>query len=570
MMNGKNNKPKQKLVVIGNGMAGARTVEDILTRGGGELFDITVFGEEPHGSYNRILLSSVLSGTQDMQDIYLNPVEWYQENNITLRSGVRIAAIDRTAKQVRTANDETVSYDKLLIATGSRPFVPPMEGLKLADGQPKPGVFVFRTLEDCSKIASYATKCKRAVVIGGGLLGLEATRGLMNYGAQVHVVHLASHLMDQQLDADAGAMLKATMEKMGAQIHLQKITSTILGDDMVTGLEFKDGSKLDCDMVVISCGILPNKELAVECGLKVERAIVVDDHMRAEEDTDIYVVGECAQHRGRVYGLVTPLWEQAQVLADHLTGYDLNATYNGSKLATKLKVMGVELASMGVINAATEEDEVVQISEPHRGTYKKLIIRDDKLIGAILLGDLSKAATLMQALDKNTVLPEDRYALLFDFNASTKTKSTTMLEMPDEARVCNCNNVSKGEIRKCVLGGKHSVQGVMEATRAGTGCGSCKALVQDIVEWAAEGDLEPETLAPLSALSKFGNRSDAFRPEQMAAMSDTRALSPLELRKIADLADRCNVPMVRITDGYNVDLLGARKEDLLALWDQLA
>lgn len=563
---------KQRLVVIGNGMAGARAVEDILTRGGSDQFEITVFGEEPHGSYNRILLSSVLSGAQDMQDIYLNPIEWYQENNITLRAGVRVTAIDRAAKQVSIANGDAVPYDKLLIATGSRPFVPPMDGLDMPDGKRKPGVFVFRTLDDCTRIASYATKCKRAVVVGGGLLGLEAARGLLNYGAQVHVVHLATHLMEQQLDADAGAILKGTMEKMGVQLHLQKITTAILGDDMVTGLAFKDGSTLDCDMVVISCGIKPNNELATECGLKVERAIVVDDQMRSVDDPDVYVVGECAQHRGRVYGLVTPLWDQAQVLADHLTGFDEAAAYTGSKLATKLKVMGVELASMGITGPANEGDEVVQIAEPQRGTYKKLVIRDNKLVGAILLGDLSKAAPLMQAFDKNTPLPEDRLSLLLDFDTSTKTKQMTMLEMPDEARVCNCNNVTKGEIRKCVLGGQHSLKGVMATTRAGTGCGSCKMLVQDIVEWASEGNLDTDAAEDAAASNTALTTGAGRIPLEVAPIAATgvRGLSPTELRKIADLAERCNAPTVRITDGYNVDLLGAKKDGLLAMWDQLS
>ena len=226
-----------------------------------------------------------------------------------------------------------------------------MAGVNGADGKMKPGVFGFRTIDDCNGIVAQARQSRRAAVIGGGLLGLEAARGLINHGCEVHVVHLAGHLMEMQLDADGGAILKASMEAMGVNVHLRKQTTEILGDACVTGLAFKDGSTLDCDMVVIAAGIKPNAEIGLRCGLTVERAIVVDNHMRSVDDPDVYVVGECAQHRGRVYGLVAPLWEQAKVLADHITGRDPAAAYHGSKLATKLKVMGVELASMGITDA---------------------------------------------------------------------------------------------------------------------------------------------------------------------------------------------------------------------------
>ena len=397
---------KQKLVVIGNGMAGARTVEEILARGGGEQFEITMFGDEPYGNYNRILLSNVLNGSQDPSEIFLNPLEWYAENNVTLHTSARVMRIDRARKQVHSDDGQVTPYDKAIIATGSRPFIPPMEGLQTPEGEDKHGVFVFRTLDDCHKIAGYANKCRKAAVIGGGLLGLEAARGLINYGVEVHVIHLSEHLMNQQLDPAAGAILKGIMEKMGIHVHTMKSTTRVLGEDSVTGLEFKDGTTLDCDMVVISTGIKPNAEIGHACGLTVERAIVTDNQMRSVDDPDIYVVGECAQHRGRVYGLVAPLWEMGQVLADHITGRNENAAYHGSKIATKLKVMGVELASMGVTEPTDERDEVVTFSEPKRGTYKKLIIRDGMLIGAMMLGDLSKVAYLMQAFDRGTPLPE--------------------------------------------------------------------------------------------------------------------------------------------------------------------
>ncbi len=621
---------KQKLVVIGNGMAGARCVEEILARGGGEQFEITMFGDEPYGNYNRILLSNVLNGTQDPNDIFLNPLEWYKENDVTLHAPARVTHIDRARKEVHSDDGRTTAYDKLMIATGSRAFVPPMEGLETADGAAKHGVFVFRSIDDCHKIAGYANKCRRAAVIGGGLLGLEAARGLLNYGVEVHVIHLSPWLMNNQLDEQGGKILRAQMEKMGVHVHLGKLTTHVLGDDSVTGIQFKDGTTLDCDMLVISTGITPNAELGRECGLTVERAIVTDNQMRSIDDPDVYVVGECAQHRGKVYGLVAPLWEQGQTLADHITGRNLQAAYHGSKIATKLKVMGVELASMGVTNPTDDRDEVVTFSEPKRGVYKKLIIRDGILVGAMMLGDLNKVAYLMQAFDRGLPLPEERLSLLFDIGAPST--ETTMLEMPDSAQICNCNGVSKGAIRKCVEGGKKSFKLVMEATRAGMGCGSCKKLVQEVVEWAAEGQVEedpsihyyvpgvplakPELIAAVreqglrsvsavfealaggveDAASKMGLSSllktlwgAEYEDERDARFINDRVhaniqkdrtfsvipqimggvTSAAQLRRIADVADKYDVPMVKLTGGQRIDLLGIPKEKLPDVWRDL-
>jgi nitrite reductase (NADH) large subunit len=623
---------KEHLVVIGNGMAGARAVEEILRRGGGERFEITIFGDEPYGNYNRILLSNVLNGSQEPHDIFLNPLDWYRENGITLHAGVRATAIDRTAKTVAGDDGTVASYDKLLIATGSRPFVPPLEGLTMPDGAPRHGVFVFRTIDDCNKIAGYATKVRRAAVIGGGLLGLEAARGLLRFGVEVHVVHLSPHLMEMQLDAQAGAILKATMERTGVHVHLEKSTVAIMDDgaDGVRGLAFKDGSTLDCDMVVISCGIRPNVEIGRTCGLTVNRAIVTDDQMRSVDDSGIYVVGECAEHRGRVYGLVAPLWEQAQVLADHLTRQNPHAAYHGSKLATKLKVMGVELASMGLTKPEYDTDEVVVFSEPRRGIYKKLIVRDNHLVGAMLLGDTSKAAYLMQAFDRGTPLPDERASLLFDLGGPTV--QATMIEMPDTTQVCNCNGVSKGQIRKCVEGGKRSLKMVMEATRAGTGCGSCKALVREIVDWACEGQVEEDPsvhyyvpgvplpkpdlisairekgLKSVSAVfaelaggvedpsSKMGLASllkslwgAGYEDERDARFINDRVHANIQkdrtfsvvpriyggvttaedLIRIGEVAKKYDVPMVKFTGGQRIDLLGIKKEDLPGVWSDL-
>ncbi len=481
----------QRLVVIGNGMAGARAVEEVLARGGAELFEITMFGDEPYGNYNRILLSNVLSGTQDATEIFLNELAWYEQNKITLHAGERVVDIDRAAKLVRSDKGTAAKYDILLIATGSRAFIPPTEGMTTEDGRLRDGVFAFRGLDDCNNIIQAAQPGRKAAVIGGGLLGLEAARGLLNYGCEVHVVHLSNQLMDRQLDGTSGAMLKSSMEAMGAHVHLGKRTTAVLGTEQkITGLAFNDGTTLDCDLVVISAGIRPNSEIGLRAGLSVERAIVVDDQMRSPDDPNIYVVGECAQHRGQVYGLVAPLWEQARVFADQITGANPRAAYHGSKLATKLKVMGVELASMGVTNPVEADDEVVQFAEPRRGTYKKLIIRNGRLIGAIVMGDLTKVAYLTQAFDRNTPLPEERLSLLFDIGAPTQEVS--LEEMADEVQICNCNGVSKAAIGTAVAAGCRSAKAVMDKTRAGMGCGSCKTLVNDLVEWFCGGQAEED------------------------------------------------------------------------------
>ena len=621
---------KKNLVVIGNGMAGARTVEEILARGGADQFNITMFGDEPYGNYNRILLSNVLNGSQHESEIFINPLEWYRENDITLHVGVYAESILRRSRIVLGADGTTEPYDKLIIATGSRSALPPLEGLTLPDGQYKPGVFVFRTLDDCREIAAYAQGRGRAAVIGGGLLGLEAARGLQNFGVQVDVVHRGKHLMNQQLDPQAGAILKATMEQMNVGVLLGKDTKAVLGDDRVRSLRFADGSTLACDMVVIAAGIKPNSEIGARCGLTVERAIVVDNQLRAVDDPNIYVVGECAQHRGFVYGLVAPLWEQAKVLADHITGHNPQSAYHGSKVATKLKVMGVEMAAMGITEPEHERDEIVQFTEPKKGTYKKLIIRDGRLVGAILLGDISKSAYLMQAFDRGTPLPDERLTLLFDIGAPSK--KVTIEELPLDAQVCNCNGVSKSAILACVKNGKRSARAVMDATRAGMGCGSCKSMVTEVVAWACGGQTEEDPsvhyyvpgipltkpdlirackeqhLRSVSAVFKAlarGKEDPASKPGLASLLAtiwaseyvderDARFIndrvhaniqkdgtfsvippmpggitSPDQLRRIADVADKYHVPMVKLTGGQRIDLLGVKKEQLPDIWRDL-
>jgi nitrite reductase (NADH) large subunit len=627
-------------------MAGARTVEEILERGGGDAFTITMFGDEPYGNYNRILLSHVLSGAEEETDIFLNSLPWYEENNITLHAGTRVARIDRYAKRVYaddgTGNAELVTqYDKLIVATGSRPFIPDIKGIHAPGRGYHQGVFCFRTIDDTRAMIRYARDHRRVVVIGGGLLGLEAARGLQllatapqdggGHGVQVTLLHAAPHLMNQQLDAQGGAILKRSVEKLGIEVVLSARTTEILGKHKVAGVRLADGRVVDCDMVVIAAGIRPNSELALVSGFTVERGIVVDDQMRTVDDQDVYAVGECAQHRGEVYGLVAPLWEQARVLADHITGANPHAAYHGSRTATKLKVAGVDVASMGQHTPQHDNDEFVVFSEPSRGVYKSVIIRDDKLVGATLLGDVSKAAFLMQAFDRGLPLPEERVKLLFDLG--TPEEAAGAAELDDTAQVCNCNGVDKQTLVRTVHSGIKTVAGVMDATRAGKGCGSCKTLVAQIVEWAAGGEIEEDPAAnwyvpgiPLakselmtaireqglrSVSAVFGALAPAGKEDVRSKMGlasllrmmwgpeyiderDARFINdrvhaniqkdgtfsvvpqmkggcttPEQLRRIADVAEKYRVPLVKLTGGQRIDLLGVRKEDLPLVWADL-
>jgi nitrite reductase (NADH) large subunit len=612
-------------------MAGARTVEEILERGGGNQFQITMFGEEPYGNYNRIMLSHVLSGEEDETGIFLNPLAWYEDNDITLHAGSRVTRIDRYAKQVYAEDGTETPYDVLIIATGSRSFMPPMAGLYREDGTLMPGVFGFRTIDDTRQMAAQAVLHERAVVIGGGLLGLEAARGLQTHGVQVDLLHAGPYLMNVQLDAEGGQILKRSVEALGIRVHTDARSTAVTGDERVTGVSLADGRTMPCDLVVVAAGIRPNAELALTGGLTVERAIVVDDHLRTLDAPDIYAVGECAQHRGEVYGLVAPLWDQAKVLADQITGHDVASQYHGSRTATKLKVAGVDVASMGITAPEREDDEFIVFSEPRRGVYKSVVIRDDRLIGATLLGDVSKVAFLMQAFDRGLPLPEERIGLMFDLGAPSAEVGAA--ELADEAQVCNCNGVSKATLVETVRGGTTTVPGVMNATRAGKGCGSCKSLVAQIVEWAAGDALQVddseswyvpgialakpelmtaireqrltsvsavfEALAPggaEDAKSKMGLTSllrmmwpNDFVDERDGRFINDRVHANIQrdgtfsvvpqmkggvtsveqLRKIADVAEKYDVPMIKLTGGQRIDLLGIPKETLPKVWADL-
>jgi nitrite reductase (NADH) large subunit len=610
---------KPKLVVIGNGMAGARLLEDVLACDP-DRFDITVFGDEPYGNYNRILLSNVLNGTQDAKEIFLNPLAWYEENGITLHAGKRVTRVDRDSKRV-SADDLAVDYDYLVFATGSKPFIPPIPGTPLR------GVFVFRTLDDCRDIAAHAKNCKTAVVIGGGLLGLEAAKGLMTHNVEVTVVEMAPWLMSVQLDEAGGKVLGQTIEKLGIKALTGTTTKELFGHVHVQGVRFADGTEIPADMVVISAGIRPNVDLAKECGIACERAIVVDDQLRTG-DPAVFGVGECVQHNGMIYGLVAPLWEQTKVLAKVLTGADSTAAYTGSRIATKLKVMGVELASMGRIADLQPTDEVVQFSEPARQVYWKAIIRDGKVSAACLLGDLAPADDLMRLFQSGAPAPQRRLELFF--TAASAGKEVSLADLPDSHQICDCNGVCKGTIVAAIKAGKCTVPAVGKATRAGTGCGSCKKLVKGLIEAVAGGvkadpseswyvaavpldkptlvaEVKKRGLKSVSAvLRELGTGEDEKSRNGLASMlkaiwgteyideRDSRFINDRvhaniqkdgtfsvvprvyggvttadDLIKIGQVAKKYAVPMVKFTGGQRIDLLGIKKEDLPGVWADL-
>jgi len=636
------NQGRRKLVVVGNGMAGARVVEEILKRAA-DRFDVVMFGAEPYGNYNRILLSNVLNGSQSATEIFMNPLSWYRENGIRLHAGVKAMRIDRERKVVvgvRLQKDALAysiqdgaepdtalveePYDNVIIATGSRPFVPPMEGFG------GPGTFLFRTIDDCSRIADCARESRRATVIGGGLLGLEAARGLLTHGVEVTVLEAAPQLMIAQLDPEAGDMLRQTIEAMGIKVMCNTITTKIVRTDgRITHLEFKDGTTLDTDMVVVSTGIRPITEIATASALTVNRAIVCDDQMRTS-DPAVFAVGECVEHRGMLYGLVDPIWEQAKVLADVLTGTRSDAAYHGSKLGTKLKVMGVELASMGVTKPTDANDEVVVYREPRRGIYKKLIVRGGEIAGAILLGDVESAGTLMQMFLAGIKAPERRADLLF--GAPTGVGLLKVADLPDNAQICNCNGVSKEQIVEAIQEKNcHSVTKVGACTKAGMGCGSCKSLVAQLLEsflgevaydpsehyyvpaipleksqlvgeirnrgiksvsdafaQLADGREDPASKVGLASLLKtlwpgeYEDERDArFINDRVHAniqKNGTFSVVPRiyagvttadELMRIAEVAVKYQVPLVKLTGGQRIDLLGIKKEDLPGVWKDL-
>ena len=464
----------ERLVVVGNGMAGSRTVLDVLTRDP-DRFEVTVLGDEQRPAYNRVLLSGLLAGAETEADLALPASDW-----VRVLPGTRATRVDRHRRLVHTGLGGPVPYDRLVLATGSRPHLPPAlvprEGLR--------GVFCFRTLEDARRILRYAREVRRAVVVGGGLLGLETARALQGRGLAVTVLHAAGHLLDRQLDPDAGRVLADSVARLGITVVLGARPAGLAGADRVTGVLLADGRTVEADLVVVATGVRPDTALAAGAGLAVDRGILVDDQLRTT-DPRVHAVGDCAQHRGQVPGLVDPAWAHARVVADQLTGGDPAAAYPGSVTVAKLKAAGLAVAAMGLPAPERDGDELVVVAEPRRGVHRSAVIRDGRLVGATLVGDVRRSAALLHALDRGTPLPAERAALLVDLGGGGAAPEVPVADLPDTEPVCTCTGVTKAAVVAAVRGGLTDLAAVVDATRAGRGCGSCRPLLERVVEWAA-------------------------------------------------------------------------------------
>jgi assimilatory nitrate reductase electron transfer subunit len=467
------------VVIVGYGMAGARLAAELHARD--RSLPITAIGAEPHRAYNRILLSGVLAGKLTEPEVELTEPAG---RGLALRLGVQVTGIDRAARSLSTSDGATIRYDRLVFATGSYAMVPPIPGL---DGPLAERIAVFRTLDDCRRILATADKSASAIVLGGGLLGLEAARGLALRGLRVHVVHAVGHLMERQLDQAASAVLIRTLGDLGVTVHLSAATTSVEADDEEVRVHLADGQRLTADLFVVACGTRPETGLARDAGLAVERGIVVDDELRTS-DPAIFAIGDCAQHAGVVGGLVAPAWEQARVVADLVAGTEPAARYRPTPPVTRLKASGIDLAAMG---ASTDHDgELLTFADPVRGTYAKLLVRDNRVAGAIMLGDNPAVGTVIQLFDRGAPVPPDRRALLLGraHGAAGTPVTESPALMPDTATVCQCNTVSKGRLVAAWRGGARSVREMVAATRATTGCGSCQDAVHGLFDWLSSVD----------------------------------------------------------------------------------
>jgi len=482
---------KMKLVMVGNGMAGVRTLEELLKLAP-DLYEITVFGAEPHANYNRILLSPVLAGEMTLADIMLNDVDWYRDHGIRLHLGKKVVNIDRIARKVIAADGTEAEYDRVLLATGSNPFMLPVPGATLE------GVLSYRDIADTNAMIAAAAKYRHAVVIGGGLLGLEAANGLKARGMNVTVVHLMDWLMERQLDRTAADMLQQSLEAKGLQFLLKAETSEIVGGEgdgkagRVHAVRFKDGTELRADLVVMAVGIRPNTELAESAGLYCQRGIVVNDTMQTY-DPKIYAVGECVAHRGVAYGLVAPLFEMGKVCANHLAHFGIGR-YEGSILSTKLKVTGIDLFSAGDFIGNGDTEEIV-LHDAVGGVYKKLVIRDDRIVGGIMVGDTADGSWYLQLLRDRQDIHDIRDHLMFGqshLGNSGHQGRSHAAAMADEMEVCGCNGVCKGAIVRAIKEkGLFSLDEVRKYTKASSSCGSCTGLVEQILASAVGGAYQP-------------------------------------------------------------------------------
>nr|WGD92941.1 NADPH-nitrite reductase [Bacillus subtilis] len=615
---------KKQLVLVGNGMAGVRAIEEILSVAKDE-FQITIFGAEPHPNYNRILLSKVLQGDTDIKDITLNDWDWYEENNIQLYTNETVIKVDTENKTVITDADRIQPYDELILATGSVPFILPIPG---AD---KKGVTAFRDIKDTDTMLAASKQYKKATVIGGGLLGLEAARGLLNLGMDVSVIHLAPFLMERQLDATAGRLPQNELEKQGMTFLLEKQTEEIVGDDRVEGLRFKDGTSIEADLVVMAVGIRPNTTLGAESGIPVNRGIIVNDYMQTEIP-HIYAVGECAEHRGIAYGLVAPLYEQAKVLAKHMCGIETKP-YEGSVLSTQLKVSGVEVFSAGDFNES-EEKKAIKVFDEQDGIYKKIVLRGNQIVGAVLFGDSGEGNRLFSMIQKEADISEtSKISILQPLDQQAGTSITAA--MSDDEIICGRNGVSKGAIIQAIQEkGRSSTDEIKACTGASRSCGGCKPLVEKILQHTLGSDFDAsaqkEAICGRTTLSRDevveeikakglshtrevmnvlgwktpegcskcrpalnyylgminptkyeDDRTSRFVNERMHAniqKDGTYSVVPrmyggvtnsTDLRKIADVVDKYEIPLVKMTGGQRIDLIGVKKEDLPKVWEDL-
>jgi len=630
------NEKKEKLVLIGNGMAGVRTLEELLKLAP-DKYAITVFGAEPHVNYNRILLSPLLAGEKTVDDIILNSEEWYRHHGITLHRGKKVVRIDRKRRLVQAEDGTEESYDRLLLATGSQPFILPVPGKELD------GVVSFRDIEDVERMLLSAKNHRHAVVIGGGLLGLEAANGLLKQGMCVTVVHLLDTLMERQLDKSASLLLRRALESNGLNFMLEAQTEAILPAPAQEGCRarvgavlFKDGTEIPADLVVMAVGIKPNIELAKSCGLYCERGVLVNDTLQTF-DPRIYAVGECVQHRKNLFGLVAPLFEQAKVCANHLAEFGI-ARYEGSVTSTKLKVTGIDLFSAGQFQGGEGYEELL-FQDPSRGVYKKLVIRDNRIKGAVLFGDAGDGAWYFQLMRENADISAFREQILFgqahlgDAGHGAENKAA---KLPDSAEVCGCNGVCKGAIVQAITANKlFTVEDVRKHTKASASCGSCTGLVEQILASTLGGDYSTApSKKPLCGCTPFTHEEvregirnlklktipglmralewktpdgcascrpalnyyllcqwpGEYQDDAQSRFINERAhaniqkdgtysvipriwggvTTPEQLHAIADVATKYHVPMVKITGGQRIDLLGVKKQDLPKVWGDLS
>jgi nitrite reductase (NADH) large subunit len=617
----------KKLVVIGNGMAAGRALEELLDRAPGA-YEVTIFGAEPRVNYNRIMLSPVLSGEKAFEDILIHDDAWYEMHGITLHRGKQVVEIDRTAKRVTAADGTIAAYDQLLIATGSMPFVVPIPGANL------PGVVTYRDLDDVNTMLAAARKGGRAVVIGGGLLGLEAAAGLHAQGMEVTVLHLMPTLMERQLDPSSGYLLQKAFEDRGIAVRCKANTHAVLGESHVTGVRLDDGTELPADIVVMAVGIRPNLVLAKEAGLETNRGVLVGDDMRTS-DPDVFSVGECVEHRGLCYGLVAPLYEMAKVVAAQLAGDD-TAAYTGSVTATKLKVTGIDLFSAGDFGEAKDRQDIV-LRDAARGIYKRLVLKDNRIVGAVLYGETGDGSWFFDLLRKEADVSELRDTLIFGqsyVGGAPLDPTAAVAALPDDAEICGCNGVCKGKIVQAITDkGLSTLAEVRAHTKASASCGTCTGLVEQVMTLTLGDKFAKSTIEPMCGCTDLGH-DDVRRLIRAAELKSIPAVmqelgwktscgcakcrpalnyyllcdwpeeyqddgrsrfinervhaniqkdgtysvvprmwggltNPRELRAIADVAERYNIPTVKVTGGQRIDLLGVRKEDLPAVWADL-